>query len=193
MGTVLGCSRRGDGAGEGGGARRRLDGHGDRVVDEQGHGGHLGHLGPEVVAGHHVGAAGLRVELDHVEVRERHEEQHAEDGQRDGHDQAEGGQPHVRHQLGEHLLGAVGRRRDAVGRQHTEGDGPAQPLAAQLLGDQRRAEQLVLQPVAEGLGESSFDHWPPGDAAPAAAAGRRDRRRRPPGPDERVRHRSSAQ
>ena len=71
-----------------------------------------------------------------------------------GHDQGEGGQPDVRHELGEHLLGAVGRGRDAVGRQNPERTGPAQPLRRQLLGDQGRPEQLVLQPVAAALGDA---------------------------------------
>ena len=34
------------------------------------------------------------------------------------------------------------------GRQHAEGDGAVEPLAAQLLGDERLAEQDPLEPVA---------------------------------------------
>ncbi len=40
-----------------------------------------------------------------------------------------------------------------VGRQHAQGGWLAQPLRGELLGDQRRPEQLVLQPVAPGLGD----------------------------------------
>ena len=39
------------------------------------------------------------------------------------------------------------------GRQHPERDGPAQALRGQLLGDERRPEELVLQPVTAGLGD----------------------------------------
>ena len=60
----------------------------------------------------------------------------------------------VGHHLGQHLLGAVGRRRDAVGGQHAQGGRAAQALGAELLGDQRRPEQLVLQPVAAPLGDA---------------------------------------
>ena len=55
--------------------------------------------------------------------------------------------------LGQHLLGAVGRGRDAVRGQHAERGRSAQALGAELLGDQRRPEQLVLQPVAPPLGD----------------------------------------
>ena len=70
-----------------------------------------------------------------------------------GTTRAKAARPDVGHQLGQHLLGAVGRRRDAVGGQHPQGDRPAEALRAQLLGDQRRPQQRVLQPVAERLGE----------------------------------------
>ena len=156
----------GDGTGQRGGAGRGLHGDRHRVVDEQRDGGDLRHLGAEVVARHHVGPAGLRVQLDHLEVRQGHEEEDAEDGQRDGHDQGEGGQPDVGHHLGQHLLGAVGRGRDAVRCQHPERHRPAQPFGGQLLGDQWRSEQLVLQPVAAALGNALRRR-------PARAAGRR--------------------
>ncbi len=72
-----------EGAGERVGAGGGLHRDGHRVVDEQRHRGDLGHFRTEVVAGDHVGAAGLRVELDDVEVRQGDEEQHAEDGECD--------------------------------------------------------------------------------------------------------------
>ena len=127
------------------------DGH--RVVDEQGDGGDLGDLRPEVVAGDDVGAAGLGVEPNDLEVRQRHEEQNAEDDERDRDDQAEGRQTDVGDHLGQHLLGAVGRGRDAVGRQDAERDGPAQAFRGQLLGHQRRPEEPVLHAIAPGLGD----------------------------------------
>ena len=80
---VEGVGQARDGTGQVGRAGRRLHGHRDRVVDQQRHRGDLGHPRPEVVPGHHVGAAGLRVVLDHVEVRQGHEEEDAENGQGD--------------------------------------------------------------------------------------------------------------
>ncbi len=148
---VGGVGQARDGTGQVGRTRRRLHGHRDRVVDQQRHRGDLGHLRPEIVPGHHVGSSGLRVVLDDVEVRHGHEEEDAQDCQGDRDQEAEGGQTDVGRHLGQHLLGAVGRGRDAVRGQHTERSRPAEALGAELLGDQRRPEQLVLQPVAPPL------------------------------------------
>ena len=148
----------GHGTGERRRAGRRLHGDGHRVVDQQRDGGDLRDARPEVVAGDHVGAAGLGIELDDLQIGEGHEEEDAEDGQRDGDDQHEGGQAYVGHQLGQHLLGAVRRGRDAVGREHPERDDLVEALARQLLGDQWRPEQLVLQPVPAGLGNGIRRH-----------------------------------
>ena len=52
----------------------------------------------------------------------------------------------------EDLLGGVGRRREVVGGEHGERGRLAEPLVRELLGVQRRAEQPVLEPVAERLG-----------------------------------------
>ena len=125
----------------------------DGVVDEQGDRGDLGDLRAEVVSGNDVRTTDARVEADHVEVRERDEEQDADDGHRDGHHEGERRQPDVGRHLGEDLLRAVGRRRDAVGSKHAEGRRLAHPLAGELLGDEWLAEQPVLDPVAGGLGE----------------------------------------
>ena len=97
-----------------------------------------------------------------------------------GTTRAKAAKPDVRDQLGEHLLGAVGRGRDAVGGEDAEGRGPAQPLAAQLLVDQGRPEQHVLHPVAEGLGQVDFTAGAAaGDRRPGDGHGRCDR---PPDP-----------
>ncbi len=163
---VEGVGQARDGARQGGRARRRLHGDRDGVVDQERYRGDLGDPPAEVVPGHHVGAAGLCVELDDVEIRERHEEEDAEDGHGDRDDQGERSQPDVRHELGQHLLGPVGRGRDAVGRQHTQCGRSAQSLRAQLFGHQWRPEQLVLQAIEAPLGDAvgheprQRDRWP---------------------------------
>ena len=135
------------------GAGRGLHRDGDDVVDDEGDGGDLGDARTEVLAGDDVGAAGLRVDHDDLAVRERDEEQHRDDGEGDRQQQAEGGDADGRDEHGEDLLGAVGGRGDAVGREHAEGDQLAEALLGEPLGDERRAEELLLQPVRERLGE----------------------------------------
>ncbi len=61
--------------------------------------------------------------------------------------------PDVLDQLDEHLLGPVRRGRDAVRRQHPHRHEAPEPLGGKLLADHWRAEQDVLDPVAEGLGD----------------------------------------
>ena len=139
-------------AGERGGAGRALHGDRHRVVDQQCDGRDLGDLRAEVVAGHHVRAAGRRVVLDDVHVAGGDEEEHAQDDEHDRHDEGERGEADVRRHLREDLLGAVRRGRDAVGRQDAECDPPVESLAAELFGHERLAEQDPLDPVAQGLG-----------------------------------------
>ena len=134
------------------GARRTLDRDRDRVINEERDGGDLGDLWPKVVARHDVGPTGGRVVLDDVHVTGRDEEEHAEDHEHDRHYQRERGDANERRHLGEDLLGAVGRGRDAVRRQDAEGDRAIEPFAAQLLGHERLSKEESLDPVAQGLG-----------------------------------------
>ena len=145
------------GAGQRGGAGRALHGHRHDVVDHQGHRRHLGDTRPEVVPGHDVGASGRRVVLDHVEVGAGDQEEHPDDHEHDRHDHGERGEADVGRQLGEDLLGAIGRRRDAVGGEHAEGGEAVEPLAPELLGDVGPAEHEPLEPVAERLGVDRAD------------------------------------
>ena len=143
---------RGDGAREGGGASGALHRDRHRVVDEERHRRDLRDLRAEVVARNDVGASRRRVEADDVEVGQRHDEQHPEDHEGDRDEEAEGREPDDRRHLREHLLGAVRRGRDAVRCEDAEGDGAAQTLAAELLGDERLAQDPALEPVCSGLG-----------------------------------------
>ena len=140
---------RGDGRHPGG----HRHGHGQRVVDEQGHGRDLGHGEAEVLPGHHVGAAGLGVDLHHLEVREGDEQQHED--HRDGHrdDQRVGRRPDGDDQGDEHLLGGVGRRGDDVRGEDGQGGGLAQALRRLAVRGDGGPEEDVLQPVAQRLGE----------------------------------------
>ena len=147
----------GDGAGQRCRAGRALDGHRHDVVDHQRHRRHLGHPGAEVVSCHHVGAACRRVVLDHVEVGARDEEQHADDHEHDGHDHGEGGEPDVGRQLGEDLLGAIGRGRDAVRSEHSKSGEAVEPLPAELLGDIGATQKDALDAVAERFGKDRAD------------------------------------
>jgi len=96
------------------GAGRDLDGHRDHIVDQQRHGGDLGDPGPEVLPGHHVGAAGPDVDHHHLAVGQHHQRHHHEDDQRHRQDEGEGRQPRQRQQRDQDLLRAVGGGGDAV-------------------------------------------------------------------------------
>ena len=132
-----------------GGDRHR---HGEHVVGEERDAGDLRGQQPEVVARHHVRAAGRRVGLDRLAVRQDQEEQDDEQRGRDRDDERERAETDDRDEHTQHLLGRVRRRREVVGREHRERGRLAEPLVLELLGVQRRAEQLVLQPVARAVG-----------------------------------------
>ena len=136
--------------GDAGGHRHR---HRERVVDEQRHGGDLRDRQAEVLTRHHVGAARLRVDLDDLEVRRGDEEQDHDDGRGDRHHQCEGGDPDVLHQLEQDLFGGVGRGRDDVRGQDRQRGGLAQPLHRLPFRGDRRAEDGVLEPVPDVLGQ----------------------------------------
>ena len=160
-----------DGAGRGW-ARRLVsaavpaDGlHGDRhrVVDEQGDRGDLGDLGSEVVPGHHVGAAGLGVERSPRGTTGSRRRGRPRMARVIGHHQGEGGQARRTAPAGS----ASPRCRRPTTRcsrapARPRAIGLAQPLGRQLLGDERRAEQPVLQPVAAGSRGSSVGRPTPG-------------------------------
>ena len=130
--------------------------HREHVVGQQRHAGDLRRQQAEVVARDHVRATGRRVLLDRLAVREDQEEQHDEHRRRDRHDEAEGGGAHRDDQHPQDLLGGVGRRGDAVGREDGERGRDAEPLVFELVGVQRRAEDLVLDPVATRLRNVDF-------------------------------------
>ena len=132
-----------------GGNRHR---HGEHVVGEERDAGHLRGQEPEVVACHHVRATGGGVRLDRLPVRKDQEQQHREERDRDRHDEREGREPDDRHEHAQHLFGGVRRRREVVGSEHGEGGRLAQTLVLELLGVERRAEELVLQPVTQAVG-----------------------------------------
>ena len=151
---IVGLFSAGIGRGDRRGARGDLDRHGDHVVDEQGHGGDLGHPRTEVLPGHDVRAAGPGVDGDDLAVGQHHQRHHEQDDAGQGQDDRERGerQPALE-QLDEDFLGTVGRGRDAVRREHAEREDLGQPLLAELLVDQRPAEQPAFERVAEALGE----------------------------------------
>ncbi len=138
------------GCGDSGGHR---DGNGQGVVDQQRDRRDLSNLRTEVLTGDDIGTPRFCVDLDHFEVREGDEGQHHDDGNRDRHDEGERGDADHFDQRDQRLLGGVGRGRDDVGGQDGERRRLVETLRAQLLGRERRPEQLVLQAIAEGLGE----------------------------------------
>ena len=121
------------------------------VVGEQRDAGNLRGQQTEVVAGHHVRATGGGVRLDRLAVRQDQEEQDDEQRGRDRDDECERAEPDDRDQHPQNLLGGVRRRRQVVGREDRQRGGLAEALVLELLGVQRRAEQLVLQPVAQAV------------------------------------------
>ena len=139
--------------GERGGAGGDRDRDGEDVVGEQRDAGDLRRQQAEVVAGDDVGAAGGRVGLDRLPVREDQEPSTTSSAIVIGTTSAERGDADGRHEDAEDLLGRVGRRREVVGREHRERGRLAEPLVLEPLGVQRRTEQLVLDPVAAALGE----------------------------------------
>lgn len=102
---------------------------------------------------HHVGAAGLGVHLHHLQVGEGDEGEHHDHGDAHRHEEREGGDTDHLDQRDQGLLGGVGRRRDDVGGQHGQRRLLVEALRAQLLGDERGAQEPVLEAVAQRLGE----------------------------------------
>lgn len=178
-------------------AGRHLDGDGDDVVDQQRHGGDLCDVRPEVLPGDHVGTAGPGVDRDDIAVGDRQKQQDQQDRTGHRHDQGEGGCSDDRHEDPEHLLGAVGRRTDAVGREHTERRPVAQLLLTDTFGRERLPEEPLLDAVRQPIkghvpietgrcsttvqAQPAAAHpYPPGPLHSAGTAGRRPPRR-PPG------------
>jgi hypothetical protein len=143
----------GDGRRGGGGPGGGGHGGGEDVAEEEGDAGHLGPRGAEVVLGHDVGAAGAGICLDGLAVAEDQQDEHHKHGPREGEHVPEGGQGEGRVQHPEELLGGVRGGRQVVGGEHGQGGGLAQPLVGQLVGVEGWPEQLLLDPVAERLGQ----------------------------------------
>ena len=93
------------------------DGDGQGVVDDQRRPGQLAGLMPEVVAGHRVGAAPVRIGVDDLPVGDHQDDQQDDDGDGDGQDEVKGGGA-GRGQDDENGLGPVGDR-----GQRIEGEG----------------------------------------------------------------------
>ena len=148
-------------------ARRDLHRDRHRVVDEQRDRRDLRHPRPEVLPRHHVGAARPGVDGDDLAVGEHDERDAGQDDQRHRQDQRERREADDLDHLDQHFLGAVRGRGDAVAGQHAERERPGQPLLAHLLVDERRAEQLPLELVAERLGQLAVC----GRASPASSSG----------------------
>ena len=167
IGTRYG-SKHLEGRREGGGARRRRHGHGQDVVGEQRGAGDLGGGRAEVVLGDHVGAAGRRVLLDRLAVRQDQEAEHHAHGDGDREHQRERHEPRHRHQDVQDLLGGVRRRRQVVGGEDGEGGGLAEPLVLELLAVQGLAEQRRLSRYeieSGGSGTPGSDGTGPGRGA----------------------------
>ena len=144
--------------GEGVAAGGHRNGDGEHVVGEQRHSGDLSGKQTEVVAGDDVGAAGRRVGLDRLSVRQDEEAEHDEQGDRDRRDERERGKSHPGQQDAQDLFGGVGARREVVRGEHCERCGLAECLVFQPLGVQRRAQQLVLDPISQRLWKC-HDRW----------------------------------
>ena len=140
-------NKRGEGRIEGHGSSRSLHGNGHGVVNEQRHGGHLSEFRTEVISSHHVGSADRRVVAEDLQVRQRHEEQHRNDGQGDRDDHGECTEANDRQHHNQHFFGAIGRGRNHVRSEDAEGNGVGERLMGELLGDERGSEDLVLQAI----------------------------------------------
>ena len=135
------------------GAGRNLDGHGQDVVDDQGRRRDLSDVRAEVVPRHDVGASRLGVGGHHLAVRERDEEQDADDRQGDWDEHRECCDAQHRDEDGEHLLGPVVCGRDHVRSDDAEGHRLAEAFLLEALGDERRPEEAALQTVGKRLGD----------------------------------------
>ena len=67
--------------------------------------------------------------------------------------------PTARHQHAQDLLGGVGARREVVRGEHRQRRGLAQRLVFEPLRVQRRAQQSVLDPIRQRLGDLSDSRW----------------------------------
>ena len=123
------------------------------VVDEQGDRADLGDARPEVLPRDHVGTAGPDVDHHDLAVGQHHEHHDEQDHQRHGQDEAERRDPGQRQQRDEDFLGAVRRRRDAIGGEDAQRERLGQPLLAELLVDQWRPQQSAFHRIPEALGE----------------------------------------
>jgi hypothetical protein len=133
-----------------GGDRHR---DGQHVVGQEGHAGQLGGHEAEVVPGDHVGPARGGIGLDRLPVGQDEQGQDHEhcQGQRD--DQGEGGDADGGHQHPQDLLGGVRRGRQVVGGEDGESGRLAEAFVDELVGAERRAQQMALEAVRPDLGD----------------------------------------
>ena len=134
-------------------ARRDLDRNRHDVVNQQRHRANLRDPGPEILPGDYVGAAGPDVDHDDLAVGQHHEHHDQQDHARHGQDEAERREAGHRQQGDQDLFGAVRRGGDAVGGQHAQGERLGQPLLAELLVDERRAQQPAFRRIPEAPGQ----------------------------------------
>src|SRR6266511_3455371 len=128
-------------------ARSGRDRNGQHVVHQERNPGQLRREQPQFVLGDDVGAAGGRVRLDRLAIREDqdHFDQHDHPGER--HDQGERGQSDRRDEDPQDLLGGIGHRGHVVRGEHRHGDGLAESLMFQPGGGQGLPEQQPLEEV----------------------------------------------
>ena len=130
--------RGGKGRGEGAHAGGDGDGHRQGVVDDEGGAGQLADPGTEVVTRHGVGAATVRVGVDHLAVGGHQDDQEDDDGDGDGQDEVERGGAR-RGQDDQDGLGPIGHRGERVERERRQTFDGCDLLARRLLSRQRRA------------------------------------------------------
>ncbi len=154
--------QRGHGRRQGQHARHDAHRHGEHVVNQQRRGGHEAGVRAQVLAGHDVGPAAVRVGVDGLPVGEDDDGQQGGDGHRDGDDQV-GRRQRGGHQDGQRGLGGVGHGREGVRGEDRQGQHLRQQLLLQALDRDRAAEQGALerQPARWLQGEPGVGHASP--------------------------------
>ncbi len=141
---------------------RGADRDGEHIVDQEGGARHQARIAPEVLAGHHVRSAALRVREDRLAERRDHDRDEDRDRDRDRQRGAErrGAGSHQDEQDG---LGGVRHGREGVRGEHREPGDAAQPFVLIEAGRDRAADENPLQALyGHGSGEEG--------GAPAAHA-----------------------
>src|SRR5262249_35780945 len=115
----------------GGHTGRNGHGDGEDVIDQQRGGGHQARNRPKIVMGDDVRSAAVRISVDRLLIRNRHDDEQAGDRHRDGVGQMRGGSPRE-HEDEKNFFGRIGHRRQRVRRKDGQRDGLAETLVAGL-------------------------------------------------------------